>query len=189
MKRLPILFVLLTLLSLLKGQEEVDSLTSIQADSEYLRKVYSTELKFSYLLLSGIVVLLIGSTLYFRRSVNRHKVEQEELKQELEQLQKTIVTQSIASVESNKVVTLSKARIEQVIGAKLGESSWMILNCMYKNPSISNKEIAEEVSLSVEGVSSSLRRMYVTFDLKASSNKRIMLVTKAVEYSMGNKRL
>ena len=50
---------------------------------------------------------------------------------------------------------------------------------MNKNLSISNKEIARQVSLSVEGVSSSLRRMYTSFGVKDANNKRIALVMKA----------
>ena len=59
----------------------------------------------------------------------------------------------------------------------------MILNLILNKPSISNKEIAAEVSLSVEGVSSSLRRMYQAFEINSSSNKKITLIMKATRLS------
>ncbi|MEZ4987811.1 MAG: AsnC family protein [Saprospiraceae bacterium] len=58
------------------------------------------------------------------------------------------------------------------------------MSTLSHNPSISNKEIANEVNLSVEGVSSSLRRMYSTFGIgSASSNKKVALLLEAIRLS------
>ena len=57
----------------------------------------------------------------------------------------------------------------------------MILKLLFENPSISNKEIANEVSLSLEGVSSSLRRMYAAFDIKTPGNKKVELILKVMQ--------
>ena len=48
---------------------------------------------------------------------------------------------------------------------------------------ITNKGIANKVFLSIDGVGSSLRRMYVYFDIKESKYKKIALLLEAVKLS------
>lgn len=68
----------------------------------------------------------------------------------------------------------------------LGDSSWTILNILFAAPSVSNKAIAEEVHLSLEGVSSSLRHMYKAFEVSSENNhnKKVALITRIVQISL-----
>lgn len=127
---------------------------------------------------------LIAVFLYLRKKILQTKEKQKELIHKVAELEKRIAIHAEEVKPDKKNGSdLDKAKIEQTINAKLGTSSWGILKLMVENPSISNKEIARQVSLSVEGVSSSLRRMYASFEVKTSSNKRIALVMKALELS------
>ncbi len=130
----------------------------------------------------------LGSTLAYFFFFNKKKKQkaiqnQENLNSKIESLKEKLATQSTIVVEKRKDLTLDKEKIERVIDSKLGESSWEILNILFQDPAISNKEIANKVSLSLEGVSSSLRRMYNSFDIK-SSNKKIALIMKAIRISI-----
>jgi hypothetical protein len=129
----------------------------------------------------GIISLLFvsfGTYLWFTKE--KYKKEGERLNHELEKYSQDLSGQPIDSLEQRKEFVLDKEKIEKVIDAKIGETSWMILNLLFENPAISNKEIAKKVSLSLEGVSSSLRRMYTAFDLKPSGNKKVALVLKVM---------
>jgi ATP/maltotriose-dependent transcriptional regulator MalT len=81
---------------------------------------------------------------------------------------------------------LDKEKIETHLGATMGESAWNILNAIFEEPTISNQEIAQQVFLSIEGVSSSMRRMYSSFEVRSISSKNLKraLVTRAIEVSM-----
>ena len=120
---------------------------------------------------------------YFRRRYANAKHERDLLLQQISDLKMRGVALSVSEPGNRKALELDKLKIEKVIESKLGESAWMILNLIFEDPSISNKEIAENVSLSIEGVSSSLRRMYTIFDITTSSNKKIALIMKASEIS------
>ncbi|WP_321540832.1 winged helix-turn-helix domain-containing protein [Flavobacterium piscinae] len=66
---------------------------------------------------------------------------------------------------------------------KLNETDWNVLNILLKEPDISNKELAEKAFMSVDGIGSSLRRMYLYFDIKESKYKKIALITVAIKAS------
>lgn len=134
--------------------------------------------------LGGAALLVLSFGLYLRKIRNRNAAERKKLLRKIELLEKRVAAQSVSSSEKREEHTLDKAKIEKAINAKLGESAWAILNLISENPSISNKQIAKEVSLSLEGVSSSLRRMYAAFHIKSSSNKKILLIMEAVRISM-----
>jgi hypothetical protein len=51
------------------------------------------------------------------------------------------------------------------------------------DPVITNKEIAEKAFMSVDGIGSSLRRMYEYFEIKESKYKKISLLLVAVKIS------
>jgi ATP/maltotriose-dependent transcriptional regulator MalT len=124
---------------------------------------------------------------YFRKREKKHLDERKKLLQQIEDLKKKLSAQSFAtSKKDRKSFSLDKEKIEKAINNRLGESSWKILNLIFETPSISNKEIAEKVSLSVEGVSSSLRRMYQAFEINSSSNKKITLIMKATRLSFSD---
>jgi hypothetical protein len=52
-----------------------------------------------------------------------------------------------------------------------------------EDPVISNKEIAEKAFMSVDGIGSSLRRMYGYIDVKESKYKKISLLMEAIKIS------
>lgn len=134
------------------------------------------------LFILGIFSVILS--LYLWAKHKEHKDERNNLLHRIELLNKKLTAQTISSPKKNKELTLDRVKIENHITGKLGESSWIILNLIFKNPSISNKEIASEVSLSLEGVSSSLRRMYSVFEINSSnSNKKIALIMKIVQIS------
>ncbi|MDG1477221.1 MAG: winged helix-turn-helix domain-containing protein, partial [Vicingaceae bacterium] len=66
---------------------------------------------------------------------------------------------------------------------RLNESDWKILNVIYRDPLILNKSIADKVNLSLEGTSSSLRKMYRLFHLTDSKNKKLALIMEAARIS------
>ena len=136
----------------------------------------------------GIFFLAIFVFIFYnQKRKKKNLLDQEKLLQQIDSLKEKLASQVIATpVGDKKILTLNKEKIEKAINSKIGESSWNILNLIFNNPSISNKEISEEVSLSIEGVSSSLRRMYQAFDIKTSSNKKITLIMKATRLSFEN---
>ena len=132
----------------------------------------------------AIILFIISSLLiYFKKRSDFTKIERTKLLNEIQRLKQKGVAKSFTEPEIRNDLELDKNKLELAIDAKLGESAWMILNVLLLNPSISNKEIAEEVSLSLEGVSSSLRKMYVVFNVSDSSNKKIALLMEAIRIS------
>ena len=81
---------------------------------------------------------------------------------------------------------LSKEKIQASINRKLNKTDWSVLNVLLQNPEASNKEISEKVFLSIDGIGSSLRRMYQFFDLKQTKYKKVLLIKKAIEISNNN---
>ena len=78
---------------------------------------------------------------------------------------------------------LNKEKIQSSINRKLNKTDWSVLNVLLQNPEASNKQIAEEVFLSIDGIGSSLRRMYQFFDLKQTKYKKVLLIKRAMEIS------
>ncbi len=78
---------------------------------------------------------------------------------------------------------LNQERIQESINRKLNKTDWSVLNVLLDNPEVSNKEISEKVFLSIDGIGSSLRRMYVFFAIKETKYKKVLLIKKAIEIS------
>jgi tetratricopeptide (TPR) repeat protein len=78
---------------------------------------------------------------------------------------------------------LGKEKIEKAINRKLNPTDWTVLNILLKQPDISNKEIAEKAFMSIDGIGSSLRRMYLYFDIKETKYKKIALIMEAIKAS------
>jgi len=90
---------------------------------------------------------------------------------------------TVLDIKQQSVLELDKEKIQLSINKKLNDSYWKILNIVFINPVIVNKEIAEKVNLSVEGTSSSLRKMYRLFNLDNSKDKKLALVMEAARIS------
>ncbi len=79
---------------------------------------------------------------------------------------------------------LKKDMILAAADGNLNDSDWKILNALYESPGINNREISNKVALSIDGVRSSLRKMYRLFDIpKSQKNQRIALVVIAINIS------
>ena len=78
---------------------------------------------------------------------------------------------------------LNQERIQKSISRKLNKTDWGVLNVLLDNPEVSNKEISEKVFLSIDGIGSSLRRMYVFFAIKETKYKKVLLIKRAIEIS------
>ena len=138
-------------------------------------------------LLIMLAALGLGSLIYqLKRRKKQSKRRQQELLSTINRIEEKYVNKAIMHRGTRQEVMLNKEKIERVIRQKIGVTSWMILNTILQNPTISNKEIAQEVNLSLEGVSSSLRRMYRHFEIESDTNKnkKVALIAKAIEISI-----
>jgi hypothetical protein len=160
-----------------------------QYDDKLLKKDVESEesqleLKANYRnKLIGIVVfifILIGALLYYSRTkIIQEKQKGEELLQELNSLKKQ--TGKVVGMEKNG--DLNKEKLEKAIDKKINETDWNVLNILLEDPVISNKDLADRVYMSVDGIGSSLRRMYEYFDIPSSKYMKIALLLKAIKMS------
>ena len=128
-----------------------------------------------------ISIFIISLILYFtRKNILSNRIKRNTLLEELERL-KNIESSSIAA-NSNKF-ELDRNKIEHSINQKLNETDWTVLNILLDDPVIPNKEIAEKLFMSVDGIGSSLRRMYINFNIKESKYKKISLLMDAIKLS------
>lgn len=134
------------------------------------------------LLIIIVTSLIIISILfiYFRKKSIQNQKMRAALLEEIKKLKSNDATNIV--VNSNEF-TLNREKIESFINRKLNDTDWNVLNILLKEPDISNKEIAEKAFLSVDGIGSSLRRMYLYFDIKESKYKKISLITEAIKAS------
>lgn len=138
--------------------------------------------QFIKLLIIIITSLLIISALFFyfrNKSIQNQKLRVA-LLEEIKKLKNNDTTNLV--VNSNEF-ELIREKIEFSIHKKLNDTDWNVLNILLKEPDISNKEIAEKAFMSVDGIGSSLRRMYLYFDIKESKYKKIALITAAIKAS------
>ena len=133
---------------------------------------------FSIALLAFITVLLVIG--YFRIKIKASRGERSALLEEIEQLKKNGLEgqQNVVSM-----FELNRTKLEEHIQKKINDTDWAVMNVLLENPVISNKELAEKVFLSSDGVSSSLRRMYAMFDVPESKYMKIGLQLKVIKIS------
>ncbi len=143
-------------------------------------KLESIQLKKTYAISIGSIILIALIVFYFNRNLKKDRKKRDELLKEIEKLKSNEVNNLV--VNSNEF-QLVRDKIEQSIDRKLNDTDWNVLNILLKEPDISNKEIAEKAFMSVDGIGSSLRRMYLYFDIKESKYKKISLITEAIKAS------
>lgn len=133
--------------------------------------------------LIGVLILsciLIGALLYYSSAKIIHeKRKTEELLNELDILKK----QAGKVVGMDKNGDLNKEKLETAIDKKINETDWNVLNILLDDPVISNKDLADRAYMSVDGIGSSLRRMYEYFDIPNSKYMKIALLLKAIKIS------
>ena len=162
--------------------------------SDYNQKLFETQfkneqakaiLKLSHL--KRIFALILGSLLLIgfigfiarKRILEQHQ-QKEDLLAEIERLKQK--NNSAVTLQAQKF-QLVRSKIEASTNRKLNETDWNVLNILLDDPVISNKGIAEKAFLTVDGIGSSLRRMYVSFDIKQSKYKKISLLMEAIKIS------
>ena len=79
--------------------------------------------------------------------------------------------------------SLNRDSLEQSLGRALNETDWNVLNLLLDDPAITNAKLAERACLSVDGIGSSLRRMYGYFDITETKYKKIALLHAAITIS------
>ena len=133
-----------------------------------------------YFVLSLTILLIILFAYVFRMKNKKTRAELDSLLAEINTLKRKEKLKLLVDASNFE---LSKEKIQISINRKLNKTDWSVLNVLLQNPEASNKEIAEKVFLSIDGIGSSLRRMYQFFDLKQTKYKKVLLIKRAIEIS------
>ena len=136
-----------------------------------------------YFVLSLTILLIILFAYVFRMKNKKTRAELGSLLAEIDNLKSKEKLKLLVDASNFE---LSKEKIQISINRKLNKTDWSVLNVLLQNPEASNKEISEKVFLSIDGIGSSLRRMYQFFDLKQTKYKKVLLIKKAIEISNNN---
>lgn len=161
--------------------EFVDLLQKNKLESEREKaKLESIQLKKTYAIIVGSIILIALIVFYFNRNLKKDRKKRDELLEEIKKLKNNDTSNFV--VNSNEY-QLNREKIEVFINRKLNDTDWNVLNILLQESDISNKEIAEKAFMSVDGIGSSLRRMYLYFDIKESKYKKISLITEAIKAS------
>jgi tetratricopeptide (TPR) repeat protein len=128
--------------------------------------------------------ILIGAFYYYIKiRINREKVIREQLLSEIDLLKKQ--GGKVIGMDNN--TALNKEKLEIAINKKVNETDWIVLNILLEDPVISNKDLSERAFLSIDGIGSSLKRMYEYFDIPNSKYMKIALLLKAIKISNNGK--
>jgi tetratricopeptide (TPR) repeat protein len=157
-------------------KEHDDKLLKQEMDSKKIQSSLKSKL-IGILLLSFILIAAIYY--YGIRKIKQEKQKGEELLNELQLIKKNEAT----VVGMDKNTAINKEVLEKSIGKKINETDWNVLNILLEDPTISNKDLADKAYLSVDGIGSSLRRMYEYFDIPSSKYMKIALILKAIKIS------
>ena len=74
-------------------------------------------------------------------------------------------------------------KLDNYLKRELNETDWNVLLILLDNPMVLNKEIAEKSNMSIDGIGSSLRRMYDYFGINETKYKKVALIHKAANIS------
>jgi tetratricopeptide (TPR) repeat protein len=144
------------------------------------------QLKKTYTITIAAALIIFSVVFYFRSKIKKNQAKRELLLNEIEKLKNNANKGLI--VDSNKF-ELNREKIERAINRKLNETDWTVLNVLLEDPVITNIEIAEKVFMSVDGIGSSLRRMYEYFNIKESKYKKISLLLEAIKISNNSNKI
>lgn len=136
------------------------------------------------MLIIVIISTIILVLLFVLNQINYRKRKEGEKNKILSEL-KIVKAETIIkkSVDELTPININKEKIDLASHGKLNETDWKIINVLYKTPIITNKALAENVCLSIDGVRSSLRKMYGLFDIKNVDNQKIALVIEIMKHS------
>jgi hypothetical protein len=138
-----------------------------------------TQLKrtFAVVIISALFIFCV--VFYFRSKTKKDKAIRAAMLDEIMRLKNS----SNQVVAATTVFELVREKIEHSIKRKLNETDWKVLNVLLVEPVMTNKEIAQKVFLSADGVGSSLRRMYEYFNIKESKYKKVSLLLETIKRS------
>lgn len=165
----------------LEQQRESDSLrfaeklNSLQAESNE-RAAYPGQFLFG--IIGGISLIVLSLGLFFwyksRKQVNEQEEDEKAIEFEAPLVEKVEIPSK----------GLDRRAVEQSIDFRLNDTDWAILNALYQTPTLTYKQLAQEVSLSFEGVRSSLKKMYRLFLLNGSGRgQKEQLMKRVIELS------
>ncbi|MDG1332438.1 MAG: winged helix-turn-helix transcriptional regulator [Crocinitomicaceae bacterium] len=143
-----------------------------------LKRSQSTQLVVITSIALGALIILF---LFFRWKNVQSNREREALLEEIDSLKSE--QNKDEGVSDAIGFRLDREKIEAAIDRKINETDWNVLNILLDDPVISNKDIAAKAFLSVDGIGSSLRRMYEFLEIKESKYKKISLLLEAVKIS------
>lgn len=185
----------------INSRESQYAISRLDLEAKQLKQEFEAQAKFDkqvadyrlrsysiiFVTLAFSIVAILGIYSFFRARKVKAEYEKNLLLKQFDLLKQRIATRSISTDDLRKDFQLDKEKIEVYLGSSLGQSSWMILEVLFKEPSIRNKDLAKAVHLSEEGVSSSLRRMYKSFDIHSENrnNLKIALLKRVIEISIG----
>lgn len=126
-------------------------------------------------------LLFIGFVLYFStKKIRNDRKKRDALLQELAKLRE--MNNNVSSLAIS-TLQLHRESIEKSINRTINDTDWNVLNILLEDPVISNKGISIKAHLSIDGIGSSLRRMYEYFEIKESKYKKISLLMEAIKRS------
>ena len=131
----------------------------------------------SIIFISIVLVLLL---IYFIALNNKKNNRRRDAL--LEQI-KFLKDNKVAAILDSNKLDLSKEKIDNHLDRVLNETDWNVLLILLDNPMVLNKEIAEKSNMSIDGIGSSLRRMYEYFEINETKYKKVSLIHKAVNIS------
>ena len=126
------------------------------------------------------LIIISGLFFYFRRKGIQNQKVRVALLEEIKKLKESGTQITSGTTEHFE---LNRVKIETSVNRKLNETDWAVLNVLLQNPVISNKEIASQIFMSVDGIGSSLRRMYEYFEIGESKYKKTDLIRKVIQVS------
>jgi tetratricopeptide (TPR) repeat protein len=151
--------------------------------NEYNEKVGNNKTSFlrsTYIIIGTSLFLVLLIFLYTRKKMLLNRKEKKALIEEIEKLKNSSLSNSNKTTE---IFELNRTNVEKTLNRKLNETDWSVLNILLENPIISNKDLAEKAFKSVDGIGSSLKRMYDYFEIEESKYKKTSLLMKAIKLS------
>ncbi|MFT6278221.1 MAG: hypothetical protein ACJAU0_001042, partial [Flavobacteriales bacterium] len=143
-------------------------------------KLKVSQIKKTFGIVSIAVIIINIIVFYFISSLKKSNKRRALLLEEIKNLK--LSANKGLFVDSQKF-ELAREKIESAINRKLNETDWKVLGILLTDPVSTNKEIAGKAFMSVDGIGSSLRRMYEYFDIKDSKYKKISLLLEAIKFS------
>ncbi|MDG1219430.1 MAG: tetratricopeptide repeat protein [Flavobacteriaceae bacterium] len=141
---------------------------------------------FTERIIGAVVLMLIIFTLLIISHRRKNLINMKSLENLLIEIDALKRKEKINLIIESKNYSLNKNKIESFINKKLNKTDWEVLNILLENPEITNKAISDLAFLSIDGIGSSLRRMYVYFDITETNYKKVVLIKKAIEISNSN---